>query len=187
MKCKWAVMSAITSTGEPSKLLLSSQIDELSPCRCPLLPPLWARRGCGGEGGDAGKSRMWQCLDGGACCPGRSWAPSVLIPPLMVSLLPFLPSPPSALASLPVLRDDLICCNVWKLPHCANKINSSLCLFDTLEMCRVTQTGFQLERAKKWDGCQGTDPTAGYVILASKGPVEKNTQLLRKGGNSAFP
>lgn len=50
-------------------------------------------------------------------------------------------------------------------------------------MCRVTQTGFQLERAKKWDGCQGTGPTADYVILAGKGPVGKNTELFRKGGN----
>lgn len=37
MKCKWAVMSTITSTGEPSTWLLSSQIDELFLCRCPLL------------------------------------------------------------------------------------------------------------------------------------------------------
>lgn len=185
MKCKWAVMSTITSTGEPSKLLLSSQIDELPLCRCPSLTPLWVRhgRGTGGKGGGTGKSRIWWRSP----YPGGSQAPSVLIPPLMVSLRLSLPQPPSALSSLAVLRDDLICCNVWKLPHCANKINSSLCLFDTLEMCRVTQTGFQLERAKKWDGCQGTGPTADYVILAGKGPVGKNTKLFRKEGNSAFP
>jgi len=56
-------------------------------------------------------------------------------------------------------------------------------------MCRVTWTGFQLkaERAKKWEGCQGTGLTVVYVIPAGKGPVGKNINTVRKGGKSALP
>ncbi|XP_068022957.1 uncharacterized protein [Melanerpes formicivorus] len=43
------------------------------------------------------------------------------------------------------------------------------------------------ERAKKWDGCQGTGPTAAYVILASDGPARTNTDMFRKEGKSVPP
>lgn len=156
MKCKWTVMSTITSAGEPSKLILSLHIDRLPHPHSPLLPLCWTwhRHGDWLGGGDTwesqAKPRSW-------LMEGSSQATSMLMPPRMLILLP-LPSPPSLL----VLRDDLICCNVWKLPHCANKINSGLCLFDTLKMCRATRRGFQTDLKKLRNGwLPGNRPDGG--------------------------
>lgn len=154
MKCKWTVMSTITSAGEPSKLILSLHIDRL-PHPLPIAAfVLWYRHGDWSAGGDTWESqaklRSW-------LMEGSSQPPSVLMPPRMLILLP-LPSPPSLL----VLRDDLICCNVWKLPHCANKINSGLCLFDTLKMCRATRRGFQTDLKELRNGwLPGNRPDGG--------------------------
>lgn len=163
MKCKWTVMSTITSAGEPSKLILSLHIDRL-PHPLPIAAFLLRyRHGDWSAGGDTWESqaklRSW-------LMEGSSQPPSVLMPPRMLILLP-LPSPPSLL----VLRDDLICCNVWKLPHCANKINSGLCLFDTLKMCRATRRGFQTDLKELRNGwLPGNRPDGGLCPPHRQGP-----------------
>lgn len=95
------------------------------------------------------------------------------------------PSPPSLL----VLRDDLICCNVWKLPHCANKINLSLCLFDTLEMCRVTRTGFQLELKEPRNGMVAREQARWQLMSSSLARDQRGKTQTRsgKGGKSVLP
>lgn len=88
MKCKWAVMSTVTSTGEPSTWLLSSQMDELFLCHCPLLTsPGGGQRGAGrlGLGVGAGaekKQTSCRALEPrGPFTPGRDLHPRESHPP----------------------------------------------------------------------------------------------------------
>lgn len=81
MKCKWAVMSTITSTGEPSAWLLSSQIDELCLCHCALptsrkgrpQPRLGAEVWGRGQGPGAGAEKG-QIDAGLSVISSRAWA-----------------------------------------------------------------------------------------------------------------
>lgn len=66
----------------------------------------------------------------------------------------------------------------------ANKIKLSLCLSETLEICRVTAIGLQLElssRALGW--------LPGLLLMSSlrsKELARRNTDRHRKQGNSAL-
>lgn len=140
MKCKWAVMSTITSTREPSTWLLSSQIDEPFPCHCPLLTSLGgrvpserrvgARPGVGGEAENWRRAGPWQRAGRREPPPAPQGLehPGLAVP---------LPAPSSSASPPPSLRGrwGSICSAAGKPPPCANERKVSRGLLVTLKNC----------------------------------------------------
>ena len=103
MKCKWAVMSTITSTREPSSWLLCSQIDELFLRHCPLLTTLGSAMPSLGWGPVEGSWRV-----GGEHPPWQRSAPELAVPdiPAWTSASTGLRSPAPPASSLAVWSSE---------------------------------------------------------------------------------
>ena len=103
MKCKWAVMSTITSTREPSSWLLCSQIDELFLRHCPLLTTLGSAMPSLGWGPVEGSWRV-----GGEHPPWQRSAPELAVPdiPAWTSASAGLRSPAPPASSLAVWSSE---------------------------------------------------------------------------------
>lgn len=146
MKCKWAVMSTITSTREPSTWLLSSQIDEPFPCHCPLLTSLGGRvpseRRVGARPGVGGEAENWRRAGPGSGRGGENPHPhrkalSTRALRFLCRLHPPLPAPSSSASPPPSLRGrwGSICSAAGKPPPCANERKVSRGLLVTLKNC----------------------------------------------------
>lgn len=143
MKCKWAVMSTITSTGEPSTWLLSSQIDELFFCHCPLLtslegglPGAGRERPGVGAGAEKGQIARGELEPRGPFTPGRD-----LHAPSPIPRAPrWLPPPPrtGSPPAVPVGHWGSPGCHAGKPPRLANELAEARPVCSTGKLCGGT-------------------------------------------------